>query len=91
MYLFENNNKVRSEAELNKIKNPLHIACREGNLDLIMTYLDETVENYSKSLRFKIDEFDAILFELCNFKNISIPTNIILFEEGSKYFQAVLR
>ena len=53
--LFTTYNKLRSEKEFEEIKDILHYACREGDVELIKILLSETIEN-STGLHFKIDE-----------------------------------
>ena len=54
--LLKNYSKLRAEKEFNAIKYNLHEVCKDGDLDLIKIYLCVTVENHSKTFKFKIDE-----------------------------------
>ena len=54
--LFKHHNKLRSEEDFRVIKENLHFACREGNLELIKIYLNESIVNDSETLELKIDE-----------------------------------
>ena len=61
-------NKLNSEEEFNKIKNFLHDACREGDIELIKILLSETIVISSEGYAFKIDETNqtASLFDVNN-------------------------
>lgn len=53
--LLINYNKLNSE----EIKYYLLELCNKGNVELISSYLNETVENESNDLVFKIDKADS--------------------------------
>lgn len=77
--LFTNFNRLRSKEEFSKIAHGLHRACRKGDLDLIKIYISETIEDDSKTLKFKIDRTNktASLFQVDDeIKDLYVPRSI---------------
>lgn len=77
--LFSNYNHLHSKEEYKEVKNILHEACQEGDLELIKIFLSETITNESNLLSFKIDKtnWTASLFKVNNkSKQIIIPQTV---------------
>ena len=56
--LFNNHNLLKSERDFEEIKEPLHYACQECDLELIKILLSDTFRNYynGRLLIFKINK-----------------------------------
>ena len=78
--IFTNSNQHCTEEEYVLIEENLHIACTEGDIELINIYLNETISNGTKNLLFKIDRKTqtASLFRVNdeNTEDIIIPRTV---------------
>ena len=79
--LLTNHNQLHSQNELNEISELLHEACKKGDIELIIIYLNETIESEANDLTFKINKINktALLFKINNkqIKDFIVPRTVI--------------
>ena len=77
--LLTNYNNLSSESDFGEIREILHEACKEGDVELIKIYLNETITNDSKEITFKIDKTNqtASLFKVSHYiEELIIPRTV---------------
>ena len=76
--LLTNHNQLLSQDELAEVNELHHEACKKGNLKLIEIYLNETIEDETNNLKFKINKTNktASLFKIKQIKHLIVPRKV---------------